>query len=186
MDANWRDTLNRMFLPTKQWGKPLIPCGVHVLKCTKCEWRVGKMKRYLYVELWKRPEYHPYAKEAVSYGKIKLFHIPTLLDDPKENWYDRFTTTLNEHFLEHLRERLSTRPKFKAVIGRREVERAEPTVGGYIYSYYWENYIRSVHRIDEEIVLTNEDYFDLYKPFEDKKQSTQPLDLPQVEDEVPF
>lgn len=167
-----------MFIPRKQWGDVLIPCGVHELKCTACQWRIGNRKRYLYIELWKRPEYHHYSKEKVSYGKIKLYHIPSFNETTDERWFDRFTTTLNIHFLERLHDKLQTRPTFLAVVGRVERERESKSSVGNVYMYYWENFIHSVYPKGTDVVLTNDDYLSIYKPFTNKKQSALPdLDI---------
>ena len=175
-------------MPIKQWGNVIIPCGVHTLKCTRCEWKTGKHKQYLYIELWKKPEYNHYAKEKVSYGKIKLFHIPCYTNsDTQEKWYNRFTSTLPYEFLEHLRIRLSEHPSFNAVVGRREVERARSSVYGNIYDYYWENFIESVHHVSENVELTNDDYLRLFQPIYNKKNN-KPIDneFTPTGEEAPF
>lgn len=160
--------LSQMFELKKGFGRFLIPIGVHELTCVKAEWRfTSNGRRMLYAELWKKPSIPNYRiEEKISFGKIKLYHIQGNGNEPaKDRWFNTFTTDIDPIELEKLYRRLSVKPMFKAVVGI--VEESFVT-GEYIKATKtgYRNFIRSVHRLDDPVTLTNNDYFDLYRvPF---------------------
>ena len=84
--------------------------------------------------------------------------------------------------LEMLHGKLIKKPKFKAVIGLRQREKmfdGQPMLDGWgRKTYTWENFIESVHRIDDDIELVNEDYLRLFQYKELKTEIVKPKEIP--------
>lgn len=167
--------LSEMFSPKKAYGKVLLPIGVHEVRCTLCEWRTTRVgKGYLSFELWKKPDIMYYdSVQKVSFGKLKFFHIPCEEERDTEwrnDWFAKtYSDTMPLHYLEYLYHRLLQKPSFKVVVGQIQEYAKTRTITGLEYErLYWNNFIRSVHRLDEEVKLTNADYFSLYRPAVEK------------------
>jgi len=185
-----QERLNDLFAPKVAFGKSLIYIGIHELKCTKVEWRATRNgSKMLYFELWKKPEYTYYSrKEKVPFAKMKFFHIPSISDSvpfsPNDWFRYTFTSNISNEFLTMLHAKLLQKPVFKAIIGQEEKPVTIQGLTGEYTKLYWNNFIHSVYRIDEEVSMTNDLYFELYKPYYEKTYDKELLE--KEEDECPF
>ena len=163
--------------------KSLVQIGVHVLTIHECEFRKTKTQGdMLFVSLIKKKDVYFDDGEPVSYLPIDCYHVASRSGDVITRWFDRFTSDMRMDVLEMLHGKLIKKPKFKAVIGLRQREKmfdGQPMLDGWgRKTYTWENFIESVHRIDDDIELVNEDYLRLFQYKELKTEIVKPKEIP--------
>lgn len=163
--------------------KSLIQIGVHVLSVSECEFRKTKSQGdMLFVSFSKKKDVYFDNSEPVSYLPIDCYHVASRSGYSITRWYDRFTVDMKLEVLEELHSKLIKKPKFKAVVGLRQKEKmfeGQPMLDGWgRKTYVWENFIESVHRVDEEIELVNEDYLRLFQYKEIETTVVKPKEIP--------
>ena len=163
--------------------KSLIQIGVHTLSVHECEFRKTKNQvDMIFVSFAKKKCAYFDDGEPVSYLPIDCYHVASRRGDSITIWFDRFTSDMKLDVLEKLYDKLIKKPKFKAVIGLRQREKmfdGQPMLDGWgRKTYTWENFIESVHRVDEDIYLVNDDYLRLFQYKELKTEIVKPKEIP--------
>lgn len=177
-----------MFDPRILQKKILIPIGVHELTIKEAEMRKTKNGGDMLVISIVKPRdvfYHDDV-DKVTYRPIGCYHVASRYGtDSIEDWYTRFTSKMSLNALQRAYDKFSKKPKFKAVVGiqQRPIEKLGSQLldGHNRPVYMWESFIESVHRLDSEVVLGNDDYVRLFKYVD---LNPQPIEVKQVN--IPF
>jgi hypothetical protein len=143
-----------------------IPLGINVLTFKSVKETATRYGQPMFVfEFYKNPDSRNDRLNKMRYKSIFCYHIVGGGDDNwRELWYKNFTTTMSYRQLSKFRN--MTSKKMKAIIKQHE-HLVKDDSGELQYNrngkaYWIEPEIMSVHKTDEQVELTTQDYLSLF------------------------
>lgn len=144
-------------------GKHYIPVGVNILTLKQIKESQTRYGQPMYVfSFYKKPVASNKRLTKINFKYINCYHIVGVGDEDWRNmWYKPLTSTMSKEQI--LWFKRYVHKEFKAVVRQKENVMKEDNQILDKSVYYMDCEIVSVHKKDEDVQLSNDDYFNLFE-----------------------